>query len=93
MLKEKNIPNNLWAEAVSTTVYLLNRRPTKYLERKTPYEAFIGTKPIVSHLKIFGSKAFCHIPKEDRRKLDAKPIKCIFIGYCADHKLTKCIIL
>jgi hypothetical protein len=25
-----------------------------------------------------------HIPKENRRKLDAKAIKCIFIGYCSE---------
>jgi hypothetical protein len=37
-------------------------------------------------LRIFGSKVFPHIPKEDRRKLDAKLIKCIFIGYCVDYK-------
>ena len=30
-----------------------------------------------------------HIPKDDRRKLDAKSIKCIFIGYCDDHKAYK----
>jgi hypothetical protein len=70
-------------------VYLKNRSPTKFLEHKTPYEAFYGYKPIVNHLIIFGSKAFSHIPKEDRRKLDAKSIKCIFIGYCVDHKAYK----
>jgi hypothetical protein len=43
----------------------------------------------VSHLRIFGSKAFAHIPKEDRRKLDAKAVKCIFIGYCTEYKAYK----
>ena len=61
---------------------LKNRSPTKILENKTPFESFYGYKPEVSHLRIFGSKAFAHIPKEHRRKLDAKEIKCIFIGYC-----------
>jgi hypothetical protein len=40
-------------------------------------------------LKVFGSKPFSHIPKENRRKLDAKSVKCIFIGYCVDHKAYK----
>jgi hypothetical protein len=40
-------------------------------------------------LIIFGSKAFAHIQKEDRRKLDAKAIKCIFIGYCTKYKSYK----
>jgi hypothetical protein len=43
----------------------------------------------VSHLRIFGSKAFAHIPKEDRRNLDAKEIKCILIGYCIEYKAYK----
>ena len=30
-----------------------------------------------------------HIPKDERRKLDAKSIKCIFIGYCTDKKTYK----
>jgi hypothetical protein len=40
-------------------------------------------------LIIFGRKKIAHIPKEDRRKLDAKEIKCIFIGYCTNHKYYK----
>ena len=89
MIKGKNLSNGFWAEAISTVVYLKNRSPTKILENKTPFEAFYGYKPEVSHLKIFGSKAFSHIPKEDRRKLDAKAIKCIFIGYCTEYKSYK----
>ena len=89
MIKGKNISNGFWAEAISTAVYLKNRSPTKILENKTPFEAFYGYKPEVNHLRIFGSKAFAHIPKEDRRKLDAKAIKCIFIGYCTEYKAYK----
>jgi transposase InsO family protein len=89
IIKGKNISNGFWAEAISTTVYLKNRSATKILENKTPFESFYGYKPEVSHLRIFGSKAFSHIPKEDRRKLDAKAIKCIFIGYCTKYKAYK----
>jgi hypothetical protein len=89
MIKGKNISNGFWDEAISIVVYLKNRSPTKILEHKTPFEYFYGYKPEVSHLRIFGSKAFAHIPKEDRRKLDAKEIKCIFIGYCTYHKAYK----
>jgi hypothetical protein len=70
-------------------VDLQNRSPTKFFEHKTPYEAFFGYKPFVNHLKVFGSKVFAHNPKEDRRKLDAKLVKCICIGYCVDHMAYK----
>ena len=48
-----------------------------------------GSKPAVNNLKVFGCKAFAHIPKENRRKLDAKATKCIFIGYCSEFKAYK----
>ena len=86
MLKGKNLSNGFWAEALSTAVYLKNRSPTKSLEFKTPYEALYGVKPAVKHLRVFGSKAFSHIPTEDRRKLDSKAIRCTFIGYHSQHK-------
>jgi hypothetical protein len=31
-----------------------------------------------------GYVAFAHVPKETRTKLDAKGVKCIFIGYCEE---------
>jgi len=86
MLQGKSISNVFWAEGINTAVYLKNRSPTKSLELKTPFEAFYGYKPKVSHLRVFGCKAFAHIPKDERRKLDAKSIKCIFVGYCDKHK-------
>jgi len=82
MLKGKNLSNGFWAKALNTAVYLKNRSPTKSLEFKTPYEALYVFKLVVKHLRVFGSKAFAHIPKEDRRKLDSKAIICTFIGYC-----------
>ena len=32
---------------------------------------------------------FAYIPKDDRRKLDAKSIECIFVGYYDDQKAYK----
>jgi hypothetical protein len=89
MLKGKNISNGFWEEAINTVVYLKNRSPTKILDLKMPFEVLYGYKPEVGHLRIFGSKAFAHIPKDERRKLDAKSVKCIFLGYCDDHKAYK----
>ena len=89
MLQGKNISNSFWAEAINTAVYLKNRCPTKQLVFQTPFEVLHGYKPDVSHFKVFGCTAFAHIPKANRRKLDAKSIKCVFIGYCADHKAYK----
>ncbi|CAL2228056.1 unnamed protein product [Prunus armeniaca] len=49
MLHEKGIPYEFWAEAVTTVVYLLNRCPTKSLNKGTPFEAYTGIKPGIAH--------------------------------------------
>ena len=86
MLQGKNISNGFWAEAINSVVYFKNRGPAKCLDLKTPSEVFNGYKPKVHHLRVFGCKEFAHIPKDERRNLDAKSIKCTFIDYCDDQK-------
>ena len=89
MLQGKNISNGFWAEAINIVVYLKNRSPTKNLDLQTPFEVDHYYKLEVDHLRVFGCKAFAHIPKYERRKLDAKSIECIFVGYCTDQKAYK----
>ena len=88
-MKSKNISNGFWVKLVSIVVYLKNRSPTTILGHKTPFEALYSYKPEVGHLRVFGSKEFSHVPKDDRIKIDAKYIKFIFLGYCDNHKAYK----
>lgn len=81
MLKAKNLPKELWGEAVSIAAYLLNRCPTKKLEKVTPEEVWSGFKPSLSHLRVFGSVAFRHISGQLRKKLDGKGEKMLLVGY------------
>ena len=37
--------------------------------------------PSLAHLRVFGCDVFMHVPKENKRKLDNKAKKCIFLGY------------
>jgi hypothetical protein len=39
----------------------------------------------VSYLKVFGCKAFVHIPQDERSKLDLNTRQCIFLGYGGDR--------
>ena len=86
ILKDKNLPNIFWAEAVYTAVYLLNRCPTKAVENKTPIEAWSGQKPSAKHLRVFGCMCYVHIPAAKRSKLDEKSEKGIFLGYSSQSK-------
>ena len=48
---------------------------------RTPWEAFFGNKPDVSHLRVFGARAYALQPKELRRKLDSHAISGVMVGY------------
>jgi hypothetical protein len=80
MLKTKQLGNEFWAEAVHTAVYTLNRCPTRVVLDLTLKEAWSRYKPNVAHMRIFGCIAYAHVPKEKRKKLDDKSIKCILLG-------------
>lgn len=61
-----------WAEAVNTAVSILNRSPTKAVLNRTPFEAWFGEKPVISHMKVFGCVCYAHVPAEKRSKWDDK---------------------
>ena len=44
-------------------------------------EYFIGKKPDISHLKIFGSSVYIHVTKDARKKLELTAEVGIFVGY------------
>jgi transposase InsO family protein len=54
----------LWAEAISTSVYLKHRQFHTAVKDQTPYEAFHSNKPSITHPKPFGSQCYIHIPKQ-----------------------------
>ena len=56
MYVAKGLPTCFWAEAVATTVYILNLSPTRAVRDQATYRARIGRRPIVSHLIVFGCK-------------------------------------
>ena len=56
------------------------------LEKKTPFEVWVGYKPSVLNLKVFGCICYTHIPEAKRDKLDKKAEAGIFIGYSSITK-------
>lgn len=70
----------LWTEAVGTA-YLRNRVPNREITTTIPYSEWYGKKPEVTHLRVFGAKAFVRIPDSTRHKMDPKAKKIIFVGY------------
>ena len=81
MLHHAQLSKMYWAEAISTAAYLKNRSVHSSLDGKTPYEIWHGQKPNLSHLRVFGCLSTVHVPKQNRKKLDAKALVKIFVGY------------
>lgn len=86
MLFYAKLEPRYWAEAIATAAYITNRSPSRSLEGKTPYEMWYGRKPNLSHIRIFGTEAMVHIPKQKRQKWDKKSTKLILVGYCENSK-------
>ena len=68
MLSGARLGQEFWVEAVDIACYLVNRSPSSVLEDKTPQEVWIGKKPSLSHLRVFGCDAYVHVPKAKRNK-------------------------
>jgi hypothetical protein len=85
LLDSSGLEKKFWAEAVHTVNYLRNRTISR-VHGKTPLEVLTGEKPSVSHLRVFGSKCFVHVPQEKRKKLDPVAEEGILIGYKANSK-------
>lgn len=93
MLYAQELMREFWAEAVRTAVYTRNRCPSRALQGVTPEEAWSGKRPTISHMRVFGCVAYAKVPDERRTKLDAKAIKCVFLGYCEGTKAYRLICM
>jgi hypothetical protein len=64
-LNHMNCDKKCLAEAVTTACYIKNRVTATGLPANiTPHEIWIGKKPDVGHLRVFGSKCWYTLPKE-----------------------------
>ena len=60
--------------------------------KKTLEGVFTGKKLEVSHFRIFGSVAYCHVPHDKRTKLDQIAEKGFFVVYNETSKAYKIYI-
>lgn len=84
-----NLPTSYWAEAVATATYIINRLPTAKNKGKSPYEVWMGYKPSIAHIRIFGSPTYAYIPDQKRKKMDPCSEKLILVGYADELKAYK----
>ena len=70
---------------MSTAVDVINLSPCYPLNGDVPERVWTGKDVSYEHLRVFGCRAFVHIPKDERSKLDSKSRQCIFLGYRRDE--------
>jgi hypothetical protein len=86
MLSEKQVPKNLWPEAINWTAHVLNRSPTLAVKDMTPEEAWSGVKPDVDYFRVFGCIGHVHVLDSKRKKLDDKSFQCVLLGMSEEFK-------
>lgn len=64
----------------------MNMILTPILKDKTPFEVLYNSKPDYTDHKIFGCLGFVSTLVNDKRKLDPRAKKCVFLGYKTSTK-------
>ena len=81
MLSHSKLLKSFWGEAMRTSIDLINLSPLVPLKGDVLERVWTGKDVSYDHLRVFGCKAFFHILKDERSKLDVKAKPCIFLGY------------
>jgi hypothetical protein len=83
MLLRAGLPVDFWWDAYETSNYLTVRLPTKTAHGyMTPFEGVYGKVADLSHLRIWGCKAYLKLPKDYQRKdWRDKAFTGYFVGY------------
>jgi hypothetical protein len=77
VLSNSKLPWSFWGLAFIWANFILNRIPNKISGDRTPYEALFQQAPCFDGFRIFGSKAYIHVPVENRKKLDDCAIEAV----------------
>lgn len=86
MLRQAGSPPGFWAEAVNTANYIRNRCPTAALNGKIPFSEWMGKKPTVIYMNVFGSKVYYIDKGTQKGKFESKSQLGIFMGYDTQSK-------
>ena len=85
ILSHAKLSKIFWGEAILAVTHVLNLSPCFPLQYDTPERVQSRKDVSYDHLRVFGCKAFVHVPNDERSKLDDKTRQCIFVGYGQDQ--------
>eukprot|EP00873_Tetraselmis_striata_P046524 jgi/Tetstr1/466788/TSEL_011258.t1 len=80
MLLHAGLGREFWALAFCTAMHIRNNVYSRGVG-SVPYRRHTGKTPDVAGLRVFGCPAYVHVDAGNRRKLDAKAFRGVFVGY------------
>ena len=88
---EACLPQSYWESSVEFAVHVYNRTPVKCIAWCTPFEVLNGTKPDISHLRVFRCGAYVYIPDDIWvNKLTLRAEVMTFLGYTSGTNSNLC---
>ena len=90
MLYNARLSYVLWPEAIAHANYLRNRLPVRGLGPITPYELFVGKRPRVDDLRVFGSDAYKLLPVYPKTPGNNARKRLLYVGQSANRVGFRC---
>lgn len=81
LMKQASLPMQYWSDVFYTSVFLINRLPSKVLHNVSPHELLFLKPPDYDFLRVFGYVLFLLL-RPNKRKLDFWFAPYVFLGYC-----------
>jgi len=85
LLRRSGLSQEFWSFSYQAANHIKNRLYHSAIDC-TPFEKFFGEKPCLSHIKVFGCKAFVFVEKPKRKKLDSRSFPGILLGFNSNSK-------
>ncbi|GJY75602.1 retrovirus-related pol polyprotein from transposon TNT 1-94 [Tanacetum coccineum] len=91
LLAQACVPQRFWHYAFDTTIYLINRMPSRTSTHKSPFEHIFKRSPDYSFLRVFGCLCFPPLRPYNHHKMDFCSTPCVFLGYSPSHYGYRCL--
>lgn len=85
LMKQASLPMQYWSDVFFTSVFLINRLPSKALQNVSPHEILFLKTPDYDFLRVFGCLCFPLLMPFKKHKLEFRSAMCVFIGYCLNE--------
>jgi hypothetical protein len=91
LLAHASMPLKYWDETFLTTVFLINRLPSKVIAHATPHERLLDSPLDYSFLRTFGCAVWQNLRPYNAKKVQFRSKRYVFLGYSNLHKGFKCL--